>query len=113
MPEKVSINQTYKKNKRDVIIPGYVWFLISVGSLIAGTLGWSSAYLMIPDSDLMFLLTTLIGFIMGMIPVCLATFLERKHRTSIYWLSFFAIWLPAGIFLWLIATIWAVFDKRA
>ena len=113
MSEKVSINQKNTKTKRDVIIPGYAWFLISIGSLIAGTLGWSNSYLMIPDSDLIFLLTTLIGFIMGIIPVCVATFLERKHRVSIYWLSFFAIWVPAGICLWLIAIIWAIFDKRA
>ena len=112
MSEKVSVNQRNNKKQRDVVIPGYAWWLVSIGALIAGTLGWSSAYLNIPDADVMFLLTTLIGFIMGIIPVCLASFLERKHKTYIYWLSFFSIWMPAGILVWIIAIIWSIFDKR-
>lgn len=112
MPEKVSVNQRNSKKQRNVVIPGYAWWLVSIGALIAGSLGWSSAYLNIQNADIIFLLTTLIAFIMGIIPVCLATFLERKHRATIYWLSFFSVWMPAGILVWSIAIIWSIFDKR-
>lgn len=115
MSEKVSINNTQSEKSNiphTPKIPASAWWLVSIGAIIAGALGWSNAYLQVDDSGLVFLLSALIAFAMGMIPVCLATFLNRKHSTGIYWLTFFSVWGPAGILLWLIAIIWAIFDKK-
>lgn len=115
MSEKVSINNQQSEDSKMLYkskIPAKAWWLVSTGAIIAGALGWSKVYLQVDDSGLVFLLSTLIAFAMAMIPICLATFLNRKHRTGIYWLTFFSVWGPAGILLWLIAILWAIFDKK-
>lgn len=112
MPKKVKVLQSKSARKRDVIIPPLAWWLVSIGAFIAGIFGSFNAYLNTPNADVIFWLTALIGFIMGIIPVCLATFLEKKHCTVIYWLTFFSVWMPAGIFVWFITVIWAIFDKK-
>ncbi|MCQ2581521.1 MAG: hypothetical protein MJ170_00880 [Alphaproteobacteria bacterium] len=112
MSEKVSVNQQSNKKERNVIISGYAWWLVVIGALFSGCLNGYDMRFGIQNEDIMFWSTILIGFIMGLIPVCLATFLEKKHRAYIYWLSFFSVWMPLGIFVWAIAVIWAIFDKK-
>ena len=100
------------KSKENIQIPSLAWWLVSIGAFIAGALAWSGAYMVKPNAYIIFLVSILVGFVMGLIPVCLATFLEKRHTKPIYWLTFFSIWMPAGIFVWIVTIIWAIFDKK-